>query len=69
MSDSRTLHVAVVHTVDAVRLITAATSRAALADRLAEYVRQQAEDRLWPDDARCLHRLLAEAERDATIAL
>lgn len=61
------LHVAVVHSVNGVRLVTAATSRVALAERLADYVRQHAGNQLWPRDARRLRRLLAAGRLDAAI--
>jgi hypothetical protein len=61
------LHIAVVHTVDAVRLVAAARSRVALTDRLVDYVEREATERLWPDDARLLHQLLGSGQRDAAI--
>jgi hypothetical protein len=67
--DEQTLHVAVVHTVGAVRLVAAASSQAALAKRLADYVRQHPGNQLWAREARCLRRLLAAGQLNAAIEL
>jgi hypothetical protein len=67
--DLPALHVAVVHTANAVHLVTAATSRAALTDRLSDYVRRRAGSQLWPNDARRLRRLLAKGQLDEAIEL
>ncbi len=67
--DEQTLHVAVVHTVGVVRLITAASSRAALTKRLADYARQHAGNQLWARDARRLRRLCAAKQFDQAIEL
>lgn len=63
----RILHVAVVYALNDVRHVTAATSRAALAARLADYVRQHAANQLWPGDARRLRRLLAARRFEAAV--
>jgi hypothetical protein len=63
----QTLHVAVVYGVNEVRYLTAAASRAALAVRLAAYVRQHAANQLWPVDARRLRRLLAARQYEAAV--
>ena len=62
-----TLHVAVVYGVKDVRHVTAATSRAALAVKLADYVRRHAGNQLWPRDTRRLRRLLAAQRFEAAI--
>lgn len=67
VGDTLALHLAVVHDVNDVRYVTAATSRAALAERLADYVRQHADNQLWPGDARLLRRLLAARQFDAAV--
>jgi hypothetical protein len=63
----RTLHVAVVYVLNEVRYVTAAATRAALAVRLAAYVRRHAGAQLWPDDARRLRRLLAARRFEAAV--
>jgi hypothetical protein len=63
----RILHVAVVYGPNDVRYVTAAESRAALAVRLADYVRRHAENQLWPDDARRLRSLLAAHRFEAAV--
>jgi hypothetical protein len=63
----QTLHVAVVHGPNDVRHITAAESRAALAERLAAYVRRHAGKQLWPCDARRLRRLLVARRFEAAV--
>lgn len=63
----RILHVAVVYGPSGLRHVTAAESRAALAVRLADYVRQHAGDQLWPVDARRLRRLLAARRFEAAV--
>jgi hypothetical protein len=65
--DGRTLHVAVVYGSNDVRYVTAAATRAALALRLADYVRQHAGNQLWPGDARRLRRLLAARRFEAAV--
>ena len=63
----RTLHVAVVYGPCDVRYVTAAESRAALATRLADYVRRHAVDQLWPGDARRLRSLLTARRFEAAV--
>jgi len=63
----RILYVAVVYGLSDVRHVTAAESRAALAVRLAVYARRQAENQLWPVDARRLRRLLAARHFEAAV--
>ncbi|HEX8146934.1 MAG TPA: hypothetical protein VF591_07125 [Pyrinomonadaceae bacterium] len=63
----RTLHVAVVYGSNEVRYVTAAATRAALAARLADYVRRHAGNQLWPGDARRLRRLLAARRFEAAV--
>ena len=63
------LHTAVVYSVDGVRLIATATSRPALIRRIADYVGQHANDRLWPQDAHLVHRALADAAHEAAVEL
>lgn len=63
----RTLHVAVVYGLNEVRYVTAAATRAALASRLADYVRRHAGRQLWPGDARRLRRLLAARRFEAAV--
>ena len=63
----RILHVAVVYGPGDVRHVAAAESRAALAVRLADYVRQHAGNQLWPADARRLRRLLAARRFEAAV--
>src|SRR5215207_6883793 len=65
----RTLHVAVVYVLNEVRYVTAAATRAALAVRLAAYVRRHAGAQLWPGDARRLRRLLAARRFEAAVEL
>jgi hypothetical protein len=65
--DGRTLHVAVVYGPNDVRHVTAAATRAALALRLADYVRRHAGNQLWPGDARRLRRLLAARRFEAAV--
>lgn len=67
--DERTLYVAVVHTVGAIRLVTAASSRAGLAERLAGYARRHAGNQLWAGDARRLRRLCAAKQFDRAVEL
>lgn len=62
-----TLHVAVVYGVNDVRHVTAATSRAALAVKLADYVLRHARNQLWPRDTRRLRRLLAARRFEAAV--
>ncbi|HEX8274536.1 MAG TPA: hypothetical protein VF615_18010 [Longimicrobiaceae bacterium] len=63
------MHVAVVHTADAVRLVAACLSRGGLTHRLAEYVRERAPHQLWPDDAGRLLGLLAGGDAGAAVEL
>ena len=63
----RTLHVAVVYGSNEVRYVTAAATRAALALKLADYVRRHAGNQLWPGDARRLRRLLAARRFEAAV--
>ena len=65
----RTLHVAVVYGLNDVRYVTAAATRAALAVRLAAYVRRHAGSQLWPGDARRLRRLLGARRFEAAVEL
>lgn len=53
------LHVAVVHAGNAICHVAAATSAAELAERLGEYVRDQAQYQLWPEETKRVHELLA----------
>ena len=61
------LHVAVVHGPNDVRYVTAAATRAALSERLADYVRRHAGSQLWPGDARRLRRLLRACRFEAAV--
>ena len=63
----RVLHVAVVYGPNDVRYVTAAESRAALAVRLADYVRRHAGSQLWPGDARRMRRLLTARRFEAAV--
>lgn len=63
------MHVAVVHTADAVRLVAACLSRGGLTRRLAEYVRERAPHQLWPEDAGRLLGLLAGGDAGAAVEL
>lgn len=63
------LHTAVVYAPDGVRLVAVASSRRALARRIAAYVEQHASERLWPSDARLVHQLLAEAAHEQAAEL
>lgn len=56
--EADSLHVAVVHSGDEICFVTAASSADALARRIADYVRDRAAHRLWPDDARAVEELL-----------
>jgi hypothetical protein len=62
------LHVAVVHSADAVRFVAVARSPETLAARLAEYVRREADDALWPADARRVHRPLSAGRPEGAVA-
>lgn len=63
------MHVAVVHSADAVRLVAACLSRGGLTRRLAEYVRERAPHQLWPEDVGRLLGLLAGGEPGAAVEL
>ena len=63
----RILHVAVVHGPNDVRYVTAAATRAALSERLADYVRRHAGNQLWPGDARRLRRLFRACRFEAAV--
>ena len=69
VDDELTLHVAVVHTAGAISFVTAASSRAGLSKRLADYVRRRAGERLWAGDARRLRRLCAAKQFDRAVEL
>lgn len=55
-----TTHVAVVLGPEGVRTLTAADSERGLMERLADYVRENAELMLWPTDARTVSSFLAD---------
>jgi hypothetical protein len=61
------LHVAVVHSADGPSFTTVAASRASLIERLAAYVHDHAEDRLWPGDAARVCTLLESDAAEAAI--
>ncbi len=63
------MHVAVVHSADAVRLVAACVSQRGLTRRLAEYVRERAPHQLWPDDAGRLLGLLAGGDAGGAVDL
>ncbi len=58
---------AVVHAADGVRFTASADSIPALTQRLAEYVRERADDVLWPDEAAHVRRLLADGDLAAAV--
>jgi hypothetical protein len=62
-------HTAIVYALDGVRLIAAAASRHALMRRVAEYVRRQAGEMLWANDARRVDQLLAERAHEEAVEL
>ena len=62
-------HTAVVYALDGVRLVTAAPTRRALVEQLAEYVRRHAGERLWPADARQVDQLLAHGAQEEAVEL
>lgn len=64
-----TLFVAVVHSLDGVRFVTAADSRRELVLRLAEYVRRWGDHVLHKEHARHLRSLLARREMEAAVEL
>lgn len=66
--DAPSLLVAVVHTRDAVRFVTATTVRAELVRRLAGYVAERAPTTLHEADAARLDALLAGGEAEAAVA-
>ncbi len=63
------MHVAVVHSADAVKLVAACVSRRGLTQRLAEYVRERAPHQLWPEDAGRLLGLLSGGDVGAAVEL
>jgi len=63
------LHVAVVHGTDQVTLVTVAPSRAGLDDQLAEYASRHAGERLWPEDADRVTRLVEGGQRREAVEL
>ena len=62
-------HTGIVYALDGARFVAAAASRRALMRRLAGYVGRHAEQRLWPDDARRVQNLLAEAAHEEAVEL
>jgi hypothetical protein len=54
-----TLHAAVVHSRDGIRLLTASASAEQTLDAVAQYVLRHADHMLWPVDARQVAGLLA----------
>lgn len=66
---TQTLHVAVVHSAGEVRLVTAAVSRSALDEALAEHVHKSARHQLWPEDARRVRRLLSNKQFASAVEL
>ncbi|CAN5436509.1 hypothetical protein BH24GEM3_BH24GEM3_04850 [soil metagenome] len=54
------LHVAVVHAGSGICHVAAATSAADLAERLGEYVRDQATYQLWPEEETRVRDLLSD---------
>jgi len=65
--DPPTVYAAVVHAPDGVRFLEVCASRAALTARLVDYVRRCAGERLWPDDAAHIERLVAVGMWDAAV--
>jgi len=61
------LLVAVVHTVDTVRLVVASTCREELVRRLAGHAWRCGPDELWAEDAARVHALVADGELEAAI--
>ncbi len=59
--------VAVVCAPDGVLLVEAGPTRDVVLARLAEYVRRHAADRLWPADARRVHRLLDRGMHEGAV--
>ena len=62
-----TIHIAVVVGPDGVRHLTAAESGSRLMELIAEYVRQNAELLLWPEDARAVMGMLVEGRSAAAV--
>ena len=59
--------IAVVHTPDSVSFATTAGTRSALIERIAEYVRRAADDRLTPNGAKQVQSLLANGHLERGI--
>ena len=59
--------VAVVHTPDSVTFAATAGTRAALVQRIAEYVGDVVNDRLLPSDATLVRKLIASGQLDRGI--
>jgi hypothetical protein len=62
-------HTAFVYAFDGVRFTASARSRRALMERLADYVRRHAGDRLWPQDARRVDQLLDGGAHEEAVEL
>jgi len=56
------VHIAAVHTPAEVCFLTAAETAAELEQVIADYVRRNADDRLWPFEASQVHALLDVGE-------
>ena len=65
----QSVYVGVVHTVDGVRFMAAASSRRELVHKIAEYVQRWGGYVLRPDHARHLRGLLARGEWEAAVEL
>jgi hypothetical protein len=63
------LHAAVVHSAEGIHLLTASRSAEGLIEFVAGYVRSQADQMLWPDDAKRVHALLGAASCRAAVDL
>jgi hypothetical protein len=61
------LYVAIVHSPDAIRFTAVATSEDELIEPLARFVRSQAAERLWPDDALAVERRAASGDLKGAI--
>ena len=64
-----TPHTAVVYALDGVRFVAAAPSRRALMRRVADYVQRHAAEKLWADDARYVHQLVAGSAHEEAVEL
>jgi hypothetical protein len=62
-------HTPLVYALDGVRFVASAASRRALMQRVAQYVEQNAGERLWAGDARRVRQLVGDGAHEEAVEL